>query len=1297
MKIRRKALIITILALLLSTFPSSAGRIGTIFPRFDNFTQRDGLSNNHIQCIYQDHDGRMWFGTSQGLNFYDGYSFELYKNHQDDKNSIRGELVRTIFQDSKNTFWVGTEHGGLNRFDIAAKKFSYIPLVGNEEDYYTANSVKEDSKGVIWIASDNGLLFLNKKGCAEQKEITAENFSGIGEIRKIHIDRHDNIWMASRKHGVCVYNPYTNFYKEITVPYLHPEDDNVLSLLQTKDGNIWIGTYYSGIFVINPQNYAIRRLHSFPISERNATVRSIIEDADGLLWFGSRGGLLVYDRKTEEYGQFFHDMANSISLAHNSIIDIYIDRKGDMWLGTRGGISYMDHDKMKFRLINEVKNDPHYLNNGEVYAFLEDTKAKRLWIGTESGGINVLDMEKNRITYITQKDGLPSDCIKCFFNNGSEIWVGTYLGGIAVVDASTLKVKRIIRNNPNDPESLLSNIVWNIYKDSRGLVWIATAKGLDLYNPKDGSFSHLKHIKHDSNVYWIAEDKDHDLWIGSGDEVIVYNPQKDDIIRYNERTRSFLQAADGSIWLGTLSQGLAKYHKHNGLVRHYSEKDGLANDNVQSLLTDGSNNIWAATFNGLSKFDPSTCTFKNFDEYDGLQDNHFHYNAACILSDGKIALGGLNGTNIFDPLKMNDSKFEANVLLRNLFVFNQPMEIGDNMKENISSAQEVVLNYDQNMFSFSFSTLSYSKSKKNRYKYKMSGFDTDWIYTENSNRATYTNLNPGTYTFSVKGANCDGHWNEKTKSIRVVILPPFWQTWWFRLLTSLLLLTFVFYYIRHIIRKERKYSKFQVEKAAYQNKKILRKREAKFHTSLSQELKMPLTYIMGAVTEIIRQKPTEALILDSAQTAEKNLEQVLTMLNHTPDFESMETDGSQLQYTTCDLSEFVYSIVQLYTVKAEEYKILVLFEKPETQTVTRTDEPKLKHILSSLLEYAVRHTNKEGTVLVGLQHKTDKSFLITLNADGMKIKGDMDVLKIGDDGNPITFGLIRKMAKSMNCKISAETIDGHGQTNIIISLPKNGTMESDMVTTNACNNGITILIAENDITFCSYLKHHLSDFGSISIADNGDTTFTMAADRQPDIIILNWNLPNTNNGILCKQLKSDERTKYIYVVVYSPIEIGDLAYESGANFYTTIPFDVWRLKLLINNLIATRSCLKQKYKMEILQEPNNVQLESPDEKLMARIMSVIEKNLSDSEFGIEKFAQEVGLSRMQLYRKIDLLTNMTVKEFIRYIRIKRAVQMLEQNKLTVSEVAYEVGFKDISYFRKCFKAQTGKKPSDLQS
>ncbi len=1301
MDIKRKTQIVAVLlSFLFYSFSAFAGGVKSFFPRFDNFTQRDGLSNNVVQCAFQDRNGRMWFGTSQGLNFYDGYLFESYKHSQEDETSMRGELVRTISQDSKGVLWVGTEHGGLNRFDISLKKFSYISFPGKEKTFnYSVNCVAEDSKGVLWVASEEGLLFLNEKGLLETKEITAENFFGLGNVRKLYVDAQDNIWIASKKHGVCIYNPYTNFYKEITVPYLQDEDDSVLSIFQSRDGNVWLGTYYSGVFVVDPKRYVIRRLASFPVSERNATVRSIIEDADGLMWFGSRGGLLVYDRATDSYSQFFHDRTNPVSLVHNSIIELYLDRKGDMWLGTRGGISYLDRDKQNFRVINEANNDDHSLNNGEVYAFWEDRTANRLWIGTESGGINILDNESGRMSYITKKNGLTSNCVKCFFLNGDEVWVGTYLGGIVVLDATTGKVKRVFRNREGDNSSLISDIVWNIYRDSRGLLWIATGKGLDLYDSKRGSFSHLKHIKHDSNVYWVAEDDEHDLWIGSDDEVIVYNPDKDDIIRYAERTRSFAQTKDGSVWLGTLSYGLAKYHKHNGLIRYYSEKDGLVNNNVQSLTVDGSDDLWVATFNGLSRFNWKSASFKNYDEYDGLQDNHFHYNAACKLENGQIAIGGLNGVNIFDPMKVRNSEFEAEVLLRDFYVFNQPVGMGENLSENIASAKEVVLDYDQNMFSFTFATLSYSKSRKNKYMYKMEGFDADWIYAGNSNRATYTNLNPGTYTFMVKGSNCDGHWNENVRSLKVVILPPFWGTWWFKSLVFLLIVTAAFSLIRYYISRERRDNESHFERVKNMNQKVLRKKEENFYAELSQELRMPLTYVLGAVTEIIRQNTTNEAVAEHAQLAERNLVKAISVINRIPDFETMERGESQPSYVSCDVLGWIYCLVQPYIVAAGNQRKTVLFERNQDRMDARVDKRRMGDFVCAVLDYAVCHTKEGGSVVVNVSNELNGFYAVTISFDGDWLKNEQDVLtQDNGDGEQFSFATIKKYIEEMNGRLTVDSNRKSECTTVCAELPFLKAIAEEKTSLEVGDgDGFSLLIAENDSLFRTYLKSGFSTECTFLEADNGEMAYEQVLANLPDVVLVNWSLPQHNGEKLCHRLKLDERTRHLYVVVYSSLDVEELASEAGADDYETMPFDVCKLGRRVSNLLTTRYGLKRKFKMEMLQEPNNVKLDSPDEKLMNRIMEVVESNISDSEFGIDKFAVEVGLSRMQLYRKVDSLTKMTVKEFIRSVRIKRAVQMLEQKKMTVSEVAYEVGFKDIAYFRRCFKNQTGKNPSDVQT
>lgn len=1294
--------------------------------RFDNFTQENGLSNNMVQCIFQDNQGWMWFGTSQGLNRYDGYSFKSFRSVAEDSvhNTMTGTLVRCIFQDSKGNYWVGTENGGLNKFDPKQEEFTVLPLRNAKQ--YSANSICEDKNHRLWIGTEKGLAFINGNNEIQLSNIRSKGQGLIANIKAIATDRNNNLWIGSSKQGLFKLNLQTQQLQDIDLPN-NLQKDEVQTISQSKDGTIWIGTYYSGIYLVRPNSNKVEQLQDFPQGERKSTVRSITEDPSGLMWFGTRGGLLSYDRQSRQYSLFKSDIGNNISLIQNSVLSLYIDTKGDLWIGTRGGISYRNKEKQIFKLIQEGKNDNHYLNDEEVYGFTEDNHGN-MWIGTESGGINIWNKTSKQFTYLNQSNGLSTDCIKCFFNNGNEVWVGTYMGGINIIDATTHKVKKIFRHDASKSNSLSSNDVWWIMKDHNQQIWVGTEKGLDRYD-NNGGFIHNPQLVRDEEVVCIMEDSDNDLWIATYSEVIVYDTKSGNTTRFPERCRIILQDKEKRFWLGTFTKGLALYDKRNGVQAYFSEP-ALSNNSIQNITEDG-DFLWISTTNGLTRFNKRSHVCKIYDKSDGLQDVQFHYNASFKSKDGDIWLGGIHGVNIFDPQTVEDNKFVPPVKFNELRIFNKVIGIGKELKEDIGTAESITLDYDQNMFTIGFCALSFTKAQKNQYMYKMEGFDKDWINAGTNNHATYTNLDPGTYTFMVKGANCDGVWNDNVTSITIIIRPPFYRTWWFNLLMLLLIGGVAYYLIRNYWHKEKLKNALSVEKTRAEKIKEVEEMKIQFFTNISHELRTPLTLIIGPLQQILKSKNIDTDTTDNARMAEKNANHLLNLVNQLLDFRKLESGKESVNYSNGDLVSFIGNEVRSFKQMAENKNIGLKFISGINKLEAQLDDDKIRKICYNLISNAIKYTQEGGFVTVNLQRKNQYQlgngkicdcYQVSCEDNGKGIRKE-NLDKIFDlyiqnsaadssKGTGIGLSLVRNYVRLMGGDINVDSEEGKGST-FTVTLPiLEVTEEVQQATTSTDSSEIEekeieesdsnerlLLIAEDNEDLRHFIANYFKKKYNVLEAEDGVKAKQIAIERVPDIIITDLIMPNMTGDILCKELKEDERTSHIPIIMLTAISAHDTEMEvlqSGANDYITKPFNIDILEQKLENQITKQESLRKKLKFETLTSPTEVELENPDDRFMRKIMEVIEKNMSDPEFDVEQLASGVGVSRMQLYRKMAAITNMTAKEFIRNIRIKRAYQLIEQDKLTISEVAYEVGFKDIAYFRKCFKAQIGKNPSEIK-
>ncbi len=1300
--------------------------------RFDNYTQKDGLNYNIVQCAYQDAQGYMWFGTSQGLHRFDGYSFYPYK-YGSAEGQVRGELIRCIYQDTKGRFWVGTENGGLNIYYPKTQTFAAIPLSKNGMAKYSANSIAETPDGKIWVGTDEGLAYLSDGLLLEYYHFENAEIASIPYIKTLKVDKYGRIWIGTGESGVKMFNPSSKELRSII------EDSEVRSICITKDDVVWIGTYDKGVYIVDIMDrgkFDLVHQTNLPTTGAEASVKAICEGADGRMWIGTRSGLICYDRILKEYVVNVNDVHNEITLVNNSIIDLFVDNKGDLWVCTRGGISYRNSEKQPFVLIQESKNDNRYLNCGQVYSFLEVTD-KKVWIGTESGGVNIYDMNSGKFDYITSSNsGLSVNCIKSLAKVGNEVLVGTYMGGLNVLDAQTGRVKRVFRHSDSDKNSIINDNVWSICVANNGDVLLGTSDGVDKYNPKDGTFKHMDKLAFNKEVWKVFEDSDNDLWIFTPDEILVYLVKEERTIVYGERARSIVEKSKNVFYVGSLERGVVEYNKYTGEIGTISEKDGLSNNNVQSIFEWREFYI-VCTTSGISRIHKGDHEIINYDESDGLQSRQFHYGAVYQCSDGRVMVGGNAGFNIVNLADVRLNEFVPPMVLENVKVFNQ--EVPDNqISTNEAGETCLSLNYDQNMVTFKYSALSYSRVNKNKFKYRLVGQDENWIDAGFENKCTYTNLHPGEYVFEVMGANCDGVWNEKPLRVHLYVKPPFWSTWWFKTLMTILVVGLVLMYLYHYRSRMMLKNKLDLEKQRAEEMEKVEQLKLDFFTNISHELRTPLTLILGPLSKILKDDKVSSESKKMAELAERNANKLLRLVNQILDFRKIESGALQAVYKPGDLPALLETVVRAFQTEGEAKGIQISLAVDGEARGRRMlfDSDKIEKIVDNLVSNSMKFTPRGGAIKIAMdmlpQHKyvaenICDSFQISVSDTGKGMSEDdqkhvferfyqSNAEKEAGIGTGIGLNLVYDLVKLMDGEVLLNSKVGEGTTFKVV-LPLFEAAADPEVENEKSNEKESaseehdgdlpemsdeekpvLLIAEDNEELRKFVAIHFESRFNVVEAEDGKIALDKASEQIPDVVITDLMMPNICGDELCNKLKHDEKTSHIPIILLTAVHSKESEIESlkrGADDYITKPFDIEVLDQKVMNMMRLKEKIRSRFKIEMISEPTKVATQSPDEKFMIKAMKVIEDNLADADFDIEKFAVEVGVSRMQLYRKMNAITGMTVKEFIRNIRIKRAKQLLEDGAMTVSEVAYNVGFKDIAYFRKCFKQQVGINPSEI--
>ncbi len=1311
---------------------------------FDIFTQENGLPNNQIQCIYQDKKGWLWVGTSQGLSRFDGNDFVNFQTDPKDSSSLEGNLVRVIKEDSKGNLLVGTENGGINVFNRLTETFLH-PLENSKNIHFhnlSINDVEEDAAGNLWLGTENSILIIDSLyNVTTLQDLISDakgNFEGRF-VRNLQFDNRGILWIGTNN-GLYTFNTFTGEVNEFKLNYVDANHE-IWEIYKDNEGLLWIGTYSAGLFLVDPETNLFKHIKLEPEAERTETVKTISKGIFGDFWIGTRGGLYVYSKAFGVTGFFKHDEREPYSLSNNSILSIFHDAQGEAWIGTRGGLNLLAKSKQVFHSFSALPNDNHYLNSGIVYAFWIDAGGK-IWIGTEDGGINIYDSNTGTYEYLMASEKNPNsisqNCIKAFLNdNRGNLWVGTYLGGIDVIDLKTREISHF-KHDELQPGSISDNRVWDLCLDKNNDIWVATSHGINKYNYSTKSFVKFPQIAGDEQVAWIEFDKNGNLWAGTLDEVLVYNEEEKSVQRFHEFTRSMYEDSGNRIWIATLDKGIALYNPSTGPQKYFGEKQGLANNQALCILEDKNKNLWISTTNGLSKFNPDSGIFQNFSAKDGLGNNQFCYGAAFTTESGNLLFGSVSGFNLFNPSEITFNDINIPIVFTDFKVFNRSVPVSSDkksiLKQSISETNSIVLKYSQNVFSLEFTALNYVNSSNNLYSYKLEGFDKDWNEPGKTRVATYTNLDPDDYILRIKrvvpGASVAG--NEL--QMQITVLPPYWKTWWFLTLLFSFVIFLIFALVKLFINREKMKSQLVLERVNARKLHELDMMKLKFFTNISHEIRTPLTLILGPLEKLLHNNVNETERQNHLNLIYRNALNLNKLLNQLLDFRKLQSGNLKLHLSENDLVEFVRNVVNSFDEFAVEKEISLKFTTLKKRLVTNFDADIFEKILNNLLSNAFKFTDPGGAISVNLSlifdsdendfsdSKKETQFIeLTVKDTGKGIQ-NKNLNKIflrffqtdennANSGAGIGLALVKELVSLHKGKIFVSSAPGKG-TKFTIQIPNNLVIQSavaEPVKTDlnqekseeqlqlqsgevADVQARIMLIVEDNADVRQFIAGHFNPAYKIVQAKNGNEGWTEALNCIPDIIISDILMPDVDGYEFCKRIKNDERTSHIPVILLTALHSKEhelKGLSAGADDYITKPFDLSVLQVKVENILSMRESLKEKYTGTVILEPTNVVLTSPDERFLQKALEVVENNISDSELDIESFSQLVGVSRMQLYRKLHALTNMTVKEFIRSIRLKRAAQLLVQQKMNISEVAYEVGFKDLSHFRKCFRREYG--------
>lgn len=1365
--------------------------------QFNHLTTDDGLSQSDVNCIYQDKQGYMWFGTHDGLNKYDGYEFTKYKPALNQQGSISSNLVFDITGDSKGNLWIGTTGGGLNYFNEETETFTVFKHQDTNKYSLKDNHITAlfiDKKNKLWIGTKTGLsvLDLNQplaKAKFQSFDFT-QTFDKIEEntINAIYEDSRGQIWVggtgglfkSSKNSADKLY--FQNINKQINLP-----QNNIGSIGVDKSGKLLLGTN-KGLYTFDKNDKSAKAIYVYAGFYNSMLV---VDNED--IWFGTNDGLLHFkDALNPPYlafvQRFIYEPQNNKSLSKNIVKSLFKDRNGVIWIGTNGGgINKYDPNRKPFQHIRKTASATS-LSYDKIRSFYQDSNGT-FWVGTEGGGLNYLKSnDSENYSGFKQLDGIlkPFAIIETNQWGKKKLLIGAENSpGLYEMDISD---PNRIRNDKIRPVEDVRYSVFALLEDHKKTIWIGTyGGGLIRWVPDPVTKNYSKttfksgksnNISLPNNIIRsLFEDGDGNIWIGTADglakinaeeslsnsprfQIYRHDPTNPVSISHNYILPIF-ESNKGELWIGTLGGGLNKYIPATGdqpaKFIHFDEKDGLPNNVIKGILEGENDNLWLATNRGLSRFNPTAKTFRNYDLNDGLQSNEFQELASYRKENGEILFGGVNGFNAFYPSTIKDNKNAAETVITDLTISNQPVKIGTALNgrtlfDQASDFREnIELNYNENDVSFEFAALHFAAPLKNQFAYMLEGYDNEWIFTTAEKRfATYTNLSPGDYVFKVKASNNDGVWDATPAKISLTIAPPIWLSKLAYLFYGLLFIGLLVLYRRFTINREKRKYEVELEQVEKEKSEELHQLKLEFFTNISHEFRTPLTLIKGPLDYMLNEgdKLTLAQIKDQYKLMGKNTDYLMRLVNQLLDFRKISQGKMRLVVRPTNMVAFIKEIGEPFEFLAEKQQVSFKIIAGQDEIISWCDHDALEKIMNNLLSNAFKFTPENGKVTVLIQQEfgsaeSEGNFVsITVKNTGIGIEKDnikniferfyseKPNSKVNLNGVGIGLTFTKDLVELHQGTIEVDS-KKNKKTKFIVRLPADKSVfehipeisikeksDGDYLTRTTELESFAIdkdddltdlqmsksrsklpilLVVDDHEDIRNLIKQSLEKEYHILEAENGMEALKIAVKTIPNVILTDVLMPVMNGIELCEKIKTQTETSHIPVIMLTAKTSDESELEglkNGADGYVRKPFDMDLLKHKLVNILKHRAELRKRFNREVSLQPSEITVTVKDENFLQQAMDVVEKHMMNTDFSVELLVKEMGYSRSNLYLKLKEITGLSSSEFIRNIRLKRAVQLFEQSDLSVKEIMYMTGFNTASYFSKCFKKQFGVIPSE---
>ena len=1289
--------------------------------RYRNITMNDGLAANTVRNIVQDPYGFIWLGTDNGLCRYDGTQVQTYRIAELGMNQYISSLLT-----AEDAIYVGTEKG-VFQLKQASQQFTRLPM-----DISSAvTSLSLDKSGDLWVSTmENGVWHYGiKTGQTRQYKLTSVNNAAA----QILIDNTNQIWTITNWGGPAIerLNRLHDQFEPVGISY--DGNSGGLRMLQTRDGRIWIGSWEDGLLLMHGDG-RLEQVLNPALARVGQHIHTLYERADDCISIGCDDGVICFNPKTREWKRFFEDL----QIPQNRQSDRFVyaitsDKEGGLWVGTfYGGAHYISPVGKRF----EAHTIETGLRGNVISRFCED-KHGRIWIASDDGGLMCYDPKEHRFVDYPHQDVLARQNAHALCFSGDELWVGTYTNGVLVLNIETGSLRQYMQTQ--DPHSLDNPSCYALYTDISGGVWVGTMEGLNFYNRLANHFERIG--KTDAMVIDIDEDWEGRLWVSTeGGGLWQYNPTAkkfrqyrhkdgDDYSLPDDQVNNVMVDESGRLWIGT----------QNGLCRYDTEHDRfelmrleVPSRNVMGIIEDHGA-LWLSTERGIVRYEPGADTgtenlrrpqTQRFTRHDGLVSEQFQPSAGLKASDGRIYFGSTNGFNTFYPYQIKANSVMPPVYITGMSIMNLEEHTYEGLPLDLSQTKELTLGYsDGQMVTFSFASLSYCSPEKNQYAYMLEGFDRDWNYVGNQNRATYTNLPAGTYLFRVKATNNDGLWSTNEATLKIVVHPPFWWSWYAKLFYLLLIGLIIWYYVHTRLKRAEHRHQLEMQRLNEEKEKEVREARLNFFTMIAHEIRTPVSLIIGPLEKLMKVgSPT-----DDLRVINRNAHRLLELVNQLLDFRKVEQQSLVIHFAPQNIHELIKSISERFAPTFEQGGKRFSVEYPDEQFTAIIDREAVTKVVSNLLTNANKYTTDEVRLSCHAGPDEDH-FQIVVADNGIGIKEE-DQQRIFEPffqaegnkpGTGIGLNIVKNIVDLHHGTISVASAVGKGSTFTVVLPVSQQVIEEDVgklteekepyteadsrtssgslhLSPSSDHQGETMLIVDDSEDMVGFLSENFKEKYEVMTASDGIEALDILSKHEVNIIISDWMMPRMDGAELCRRVRQNQLTSHIPFVMLTAKTDDDSKVEGmdvGADTYIEKPFSLQYLEACIRNMLLMRRRLMEKFSTQPLEPVTKIAQNPTDNEFLIKMNQIIEENFSNSDLNVDFLADRLNISRSGLFAKIKTLADVTPNEMIQIVRLKRAAQLLHEGGHLVSEVGYMVGFSNPSYFSKCFQKQFGIRPTD---